>query len=237
MGMRTALVLVPQPETEHVRAQLERLRASGAELHLVRGVLSAYLMGAWLMAARAGWPPRPPYPLPPGGSTPLGCVGYVQAAFELSDQIAAGELPEPSHVVVALGTGGTAAGLLAGLRLAEVGSRLACVLVTDIVRIDERTVSRLASRTLRLLKKHEVDVGDQMPGPTDLDVERGWLGGGYGHATSEGERAMRLLDDREGITLEPVYTAKAMAALLALNAEGRFGDGPVLFWHTYGGAG
>ena len=68
----------------------------------------------------------------------------------------------------------------------------------------------------------------------DVAVERGWLGAGYGHPTAEAERAIELLADREGVTLEPVYTGKAMAALLELNRRGAFGDGPVLFWHTYG---
>ena len=57
-------------------------------------------------------------------------------------------------------------------------------------------------------------------------------GRGYGHATPEAERAIDLLADREGVTLEPVYTGKAMAALLELNRRGAFGDGPVLYWHT-----
>lgn len=111
LGMRTVLVLAPQPETEHVRAQLERLRDSGAEIHVASGLATSFLVAAWLMVARAGPGLRAPYLLPPGGSTPLGCVGYVRAALELGEQVAAGELPEPSHVVVALGSGGTAAGL------------------------------------------------------------------------------------------------------------------------------
>ena len=64
-------------------------------------------------------------------------------------------------------------------------------------------------------------------------TRRRWLGAGYGHSIPEGEEATELLRDREGVTLEPVYTAKAMAALLELNRRGAFGDGPVLFWHTY----
>ncbi len=68
---------------------------------------------------------------------PLGCVGYVEAAIELAEQVGAGELPEPSHIVVALGSGGTAAGLLAGLKLAGLRSRLVCVLVNDLIRVDD----------------------------------------------------------------------------------------------------
>jgi D-cysteine desulfhydrase len=93
--MRTVLVLVPQPASEHVRRQVEQIRSSGAELHFPRGVWRAYALAAWLMVGRASPPANLRYFLRPGGSVPLGCVGYVQAAFELADQIEAGELPEP----------------------------------------------------------------------------------------------------------------------------------------------
>ena len=232
LGMRTVLVLVPQPETEHVRAQLERLRDTGAEIHVAPGFWSSFAVAAWLAVVRAGPGLRTPYLMPPGGSAPLGCVGYVRAALELGDQIAAGEVPEPSHIVVALGSGGTAAGLLAGLRLAGLRSRLLCVLVSDVIRLDARSVARLARRTLRLLRAHGMgDVTDPLDGT--LKVESRWLGSGYGWSTPEGERAMSLLAEREGVTLDPVYTAKAMAAILALNESGTFGDGPVLYWHTH----
>jgi D-cysteine desulfhydrase len=235
LGMRTVLVLVPQPETEHVRAQLERLRASGAEIHVAPGFWGSFALAAWLAALHSGPGLRPPYLVPPGGSSPLGCVGYVRAALELGDQVAAGELPEPSHIVVALGSGGTAAGLLAGLRLSGLRSRLLCVLVSDAIRIDARSVVRLARRTLRLLSAHGMDEVAAPPTGT-VKVEPRWIGRGYGHSTPEAERALALLAEREGVALDPVYTAKAMAALLDLNRAGALGAGPILYWHTAGGS-
>jgi D-cysteine desulfhydrase len=234
LGMRTVLVLVPQPASEHVRRQLARIRSSGAELHLPRGVWRAYALAAWLMVGRASPPANLPYFLRPGGSVPLGCVGYVEAAMELADQVQAGELPEPSHVVVALGSGGTAAGLLVGLKLAGLSSRLVGVLVNDLVRVDERTVARLARRTLRLLRDRGASVREVEVAAADVEVQRGWLGSGYGHSTPAADRATELLRERENIVLEPVYTAKAVAAMLELNRGGAFGPGPVLYWHTYG---
>jgi D-cysteine desulfhydrase len=232
LGMRTVLVLAPQPETDHVRAQLDRLRASGAEIHIARGLATSFLLAAWLTAARTGPGLKPPYLMPPGGSTPLGCVGYARAAVELGEQVDAGELPEPSHIVVALGSGGTAAGLLAGLRLTGLRSRLLCVLVSDVIRMESRSVARLARRTLRLLRAHGAKVA-QSPLAGTLKVEPRWIGSGYGHATPESERTRQLLAEREGVTLDPVYTSKTMAALLDLNKGGAFGDGPILYWHTY----
>ncbi|MGH2925138.1 MAG: 1-aminocyclopropane-1-carboxylate deaminase/D-cysteine desulfhydrase [Solirubrobacterales bacterium] len=233
LGMRTVLVLVPQPETSHVRGQLDRLRRSGAELHFASGVIGAHLLGARLFVRRTSRPLNFPYVVRPGGSTPLGCIGYVDAAAELAAQVRAGDLPAPSHIVVALGSGGTAAGLAAGLKLAGLESRLVCVLVSDVIKVDGATVARLARRTLRLLSQHGAAVDGVRVAPDEVEVVTGWLGAGYGHSTPEAESAIELMAEREGVTLEPVYTAKAMSALLALNRLGAFGDGPVLFWHTF----
>jgi len=69
--------------------------------------------------------------------------------------------------------------------------------------------------------------------PADVTIEPRWLGPGYGHRTEAAESASRLARERAGLALDPVYTGKAMAALLGLEAEGAFGAGPVLYWHTH----
>ena len=71
--------------------------------------------------------------VPTGGSGPAGNLGFVSAAYELAEQVRAGALPEPESIYVAVGTGGTQAGLTLGLRLAGLRSRLLGVLVTDIL--------------------------------------------------------------------------------------------------------
>ena len=72
--------------------------------------------------------------------------------------------------------------------------------------------------------------------PADVQVETRWLGDGYGHRTVEADRAIDIARE-EGLKLEPVYTGKAMAALLALRERGELGDGPVLYWHTHNALG
>jgi len=67
-----------------------------------------------------------------------------------------------------------------------------------------------------------------------MTVVRDWLGAGYGYSTPDGDRAVADAAAAAGLTLDPVYTGKAMAALRALNAEGALGDGPVLFLNTNG---
>ncbi|WP_338675690.1 pyridoxal-phosphate dependent enzyme [Streptomyces sp. SCSIO 30461] len=234
-GLDTALALIDQPVDEHVRAQLRRLRRSGAALHFTRTKSRTVAAAPWLFLrhARGG---RLPYFLPAGGSAPVGTVGYVEAAFELAAQVTAGELPEPAYIVTAVGSGGTAAGLALGLRLAGLEhTRVVGVVVNDTLRLDAPAVASLARRTERLLHRRGADPAPVGLTPDDVTMVRDWLGPGYGHSTPEALTALRLAADRQSrLGLEPVYTAKALAALIALADEGRFGGGPVLFLQTHG---
>ena len=202
-GLATALALVDQPVDDHVRAQLARLEASGARIHRTHTKARTVALLPWLIArnARGG---RPPYLLPAGGSSAVGVLGYVEAALEIAAQVEDGALPEPAHAVVAVGTGGTAAGLALGFQLAGLRTRVLGIVVNDQLRLE----------------------------PEMLDLTRDQLGAGYGYRTEAAARAAdRAAED--GLALDPVYTAKAMAGLLPLQADDRL-DGPALFVHTDG---
>jgi D-cysteine desulfhydrase len=230
-GIETALALLDQPVDDHVRAQLARLEASGARIHRTHTKARTMAMLPWLLArnARGG---RPPYLLPAGGSSQVGALGYVEAALEIAAQVGAGTLPEPAHVVVPVGTGGTAAGLALGFQLAGLRSRVVGVVVNDQLRLDLPVMARLARRTVSLLERRGARLGKVDVGPTMLDLTRDQIGAGYGHPTEAARAAARLAAE-DGLALDPVYTAKAMAGLLALREEGRL-DEPVLFVHTDG---
>jgi D-cysteine desulfhydrase len=230
-GLETALALVDQPIDEHVTAQLARLDASGARIYRTHTKARTVAMLPWLLArnARGG---RPPYLLPAGGSSRVGALGYVEAALEIVAQVEAGSLPEPAHVVVPVGTGGTVAGLALGFQLAGLRTRVVGVVVNDQLRLDAPVCARLARRTAKLLESRGARLGELRLDPGMLDLTRDQIGAGYGHRTAAATRAAALAAE-EGVSLDPVYTAKAMAGLLALRAEGRF-DGAVLFVHTDG---
>jgi D-cysteine desulfhydrase len=236
LGLKTALVLVDQPLDEHVGAQLERLRASGAAVHVTHTTARTVAAMPWLLARHTSWSggrPRLPYYLPVGGSSPVGILGYVEAAMELGEQVASGVLPEPAHIVVPVGSGGTLAGLALGLRLAGLRSRAVGVVVNDRMRLDATRTARLAGRAAALLRER----GAALPAsatvsPDDVLLVREWLGDGYGHATAEGAAAAQLLHDTDGLALDPVYAAKAMAGLLAMARSGELAGGPVLFIAT-----
>jgi D-cysteine desulfhydrase len=221
-GLDVSLALVDQPLDDHVRAQLGRIEATGATVRHTRGRRRTAAAAPWILARS-----RRPYLLPVGGSSPLGCLGYVDAALELARQVDAGELPAPAHVVVAVGSGGTAAGLLAGLPLAGLDARVHGIAVYGKRKPSAERIRRLARRTLAL-----VDAPDGPLAPFALHTD--WLGDGYGHRTAEAEEATRLARERESLQLDPVYTSKAMAAVLELRDRGELAGGPVLYWHTYG---
>lgn len=225
-GLKTVLALIDQPVDEHVQAQVERLRASGAEIHFTHTKARTILAAPWLMLRHR------PYYLPAGGSSAVGTLGAVEVALELASQVQAGEIEQPSHVVTAVGSGGTAAGLLLGLRLAGLDTKVLAVVVNDTLRLDSKALVGLARKCERLLGSR----GAQLPGPgvdgKNLIVVEDQLGSGYGHSTEAAERAAELASD-SGLDLDPVYTAKAMAGLLEMN-DGRLGDGPVVFLDTNG---
>lgn len=232
-SVRTALALVDQPIDDHVRRQLQRLHASGATLHVTRTKARTVACAPWLIARHASGC-RPPLILPAGGSSPVGALGYVECALELAEQIRAGTMPEPSHLVTAVGSGGTAAGLLVGLRIAGLRTRVVAVVVNDTLRLDRVALVRLARRSERLLRARGAVFPDLGLTVHDLDVTTDWLGPGYGHATPEGDAARARAAEHGDLPLDPVYTGKAMAALIASNAAGRFGDGPVIMLQTNG---
>ena len=223
-GLNVALALIDQPLDDHVRAQLDRLRRSGATLHFTRGKWRTVAAAPWLMARY-----RLPYLLPAGGSSTVGTLGYVEAGLELGDQVAGGELPEPAQVVVPVGSGGTAAGLALGLELAGLRTRVMGVVVNDLLRLDAPVLERLARRTARLLRRRGAPLADLSP---EVSTTRDWLGEGYGHPTEESTAALAAAREHEGLELDPVYTAKSMAAALRVKS-----DGPVLFVNTHGARG
>jgi len=232
-GLRTVLALVDQPLDDHVARQSARIERCGARVHRTRGTARTVAALPYLYVRYTDWRDlRPPYFLTVGGSSAVGALGYVDAALELAAQVERGDLPEPSHVLVALGSGGTAAGLVLGLRIAGLRTRVVAVQVNDRTPLDPARVARLARRAGRLLAQRgaRLEVGPVAAG--DLDVEKRWLGAGYGHRTPEAEDAIRVARD-EGIALEPVYTGKTMAALLALRERRELGAGPLLYWHTH----
>src|SRR5690606_131326 len=167
---------------------------------------------------------RRPYLMGPGGSSSVGCLGYVNAAMELAEQVRAGEVPAPDAIYVALGSGATAVGLALGLVLSELPTPIIGVRATDRVTVNRGILRAQIELTARRLR--HASPGLQLDLPTVRDVLRvddSELGQGYGHETPTSRLAMQAAAE-EGLVLDGTYTAKAFAALLRAARGPREGE-------------
>lgn len=229
-GIHTVLGLIDQPVDDHVRDQLRRLQASGASIHRYKSKRRLIAAVPWILARHSSWG-RLPFYQPAGGSSPIGALGYVDAAFEIAAQVAAGDLPEPATIVTAVGSGGTAAGLALGLRLAGLKTRVFGVVVNDSLILDAPTIATLANRSEDLLRTRGAVFDPVRIQPADITMRDDWLGETYGATTPASVDAGILAAEAEGLTLEPVYTAKALAAIRELDSGL---PGPILYLNTHG---
>lgn len=229
-GIHTVLGLVDQPIDDHVRDQLSRLGASGATIYRFRNKRRLIAAAPWILARHSSRG-RLPYYQPAGGSSPVGSLGYVETAFEIAAQVEAGELPEPATVVTAVGSGGTAAGLALGMRLAGLKTRVFGVIVNDALTLDAPAIAKLANKTEDLLRDRGAVFDPVGIEPADVTMRGDWLGETYGATTPASLEAESLAASAEGLTLEPVYTAKALAAIRELGEDL---PGPVLYLNTHG---
>ncbi len=229
-GLATTLVLVMQPVTAEVQRSLLLHAAWGAELRWGRNLpgAAAQVLRSLALATLRG---ERPVLVPTGGSSPRGQLGIVSAACELALQVRAGELPEPAEIWVAVGSGGTLAGLVAGLALAGLRSRVIGVLVTDILPPSPRKLARMARATLAELRRASPRVPQPEIGKGDFDYVTSQLGAGYGAAT-DAARAAVAAAAAHGVALETTYTGKCLAAVIEKAQRGG-ARGPVLFWNTF----
>ncbi len=171
------------------------------------------------------------YFMPVGGHCVTGCLGYVSAALELHRQVTeAGLDPGRVTVVTAVGTGGTLAGLVAGLALIGSPVRVLGIDVGKLWKAFPASLARLAGELCAVLGE------PRSFRPEDVAlIERQYVGPGYAVYTPETGAAIRLVAQAEGLLLDPVYTGKAFAGLLDLIRNGRFGaEETVVFLHSGG---
>jgi D-cysteine desulfhydrase len=164
----------------------------------------------------------------------VGALGAVEIALELAAQVEAGEIPEPSYVVTAVGSGGTAAGLVLGLELAGLGTKVLGVVVNDTLDLGSKALLRLTRKSARLLSDRGADLPDLDLSGRNLVVVEDQIGDGYGHKTRAGTSAAGRASKKADLDLDPVYTAKAMAGLLELVEGGGRAEGPIVFLDTNG---
>jgi D-cysteine desulfhydrase len=169
---------------------------------------------------------RKPCVIGVGGSSRRGAIGHVLLADELMRQC--DDIGEaPAAIVLATATGGTQAGLLAGLRKLE--------RQTDVIGFAvARSAPELQADVAALSAAVGAEIGVTVE-PESVILDGRALGGGYGAPTAAAHAAIELLARTEGILADPVYTGKGLAGLLHLIDQGRFSrEQSVVFIHTGG---
>ena len=230
LGLEVALLLLHGEKGPALQGNLLLDRLMGAEVTVVDLAsmedLTPRLEAKAAELERAG---RTPYVVRPFGldKLVLGAVGYVNGALELDAQLEAAGI-EPDFLYLC-GANMTPAGMALGLK--ALGRRTRLTNFAPIVWSEPRAVdiARVATATAARLDL------DLRLAPADIDNHDDYIGERYGVVTAGGREALRLLAGAEGIILDPVYSAKAMAGLIDHVRRGRIGKSQtVVFVHTGG---
>lgn len=231
-GLDVTLMLVNQEPNPSIAETLLADFASGATMILDPSYEQHQIHLSEIQKEYAASEKNVPYLIPPGGSSPLGTIGYVNAAFEISDQIKNGHIPEPAAVFAALGSSGTTVGLMLGFQAAGIKSSVHAVRVIPEA-VTSRDVCRKLFQECNTLLHH----ADPSFPTCSFDEQRfniieEYLGDGYGYPTQKANHAIEIFRQTSAITLDPVYTGKAAAAFIAASESPVFQKKPLLFINT-----
>jgi len=226
-GLRAILVLGGGPPTQARHGGNVLLdRLLGADIRWTEGREWAYVMAEVAEEERAAG--RRPYVVPYGGSNPVGACGYVAALEELAQQLAERPL-YVDHLVFATSSGGTQAGLSVTAKALDFPAQVVGISV-------DKAAEKLQAELAVLAKETATHLGLGLHfEPDEFIVNDDYCAARYGVVTEMEKAAIRLLAETEGVLVDPVYTGRALAALVDLIGSGAFDHTEtVCFWHTGG---
>jgi 1-aminocyclopropane-1-carboxylate deaminase/D-cysteine desulfhydrase-like pyridoxal-dependent ACC family enzyme len=227
-GFECTCFLSHQAKTPLVAATLNMHLRDGTELIRYGGDypsrISTLRQNLW---GRHAWV------IPMGGSSWLGTVGFVAAGLELAEQIANREVPAPDKLYVGSGTMGTAVGIALGLALAGLKTEVNAVRVSVTSIMNANAMQTLCEKTAAMMRRLDDTVPHELGKRANLRIRDEFFGPGYAQATPATLDAIEFAKRELELTLEPTYTGKAMAALLADMNEPVNDELNLLYWHTY----
>ena len=253
------LITVGAPQSNHARQTAAAAAKAGLRCILVlRGdappdttgnLLLDHLLGAQVIwsgkrsreavmeevAAEERAAGRNPYPVPLGGSTPLGAAAYALAMVELKEQMDArwgrgGSETRPfDRILFASSSGGTQAGLVVGAGMTGFRGEVLGISVDEDLETLRSIVARIATDTATLLGQ------PRAYSPQAISANTDYLGAGYAIMGKPEREAIELFAQTEGILVDPVYTGRAAAGMIDLVRRGVIRkEETILFWHTGG---
>ena len=223
LGMKCILVVNgTAPDHPTANALLDQLLGADVRYVTARDDRASAMERAAGEVRRTG---GTPFVIPLGASTPLGAAAFVDAIAEL-----AGQIDPPDVILHSTSSGGTQTGLVAGCALAGWSTRVIGVSADESSAVLERDVRVLLGGLAKLL-----GFPSDRFASARVTVDDGFVGAGYGIPTTESREAIELTARTEALFLDPTYTGKAMAGLIARVRRREFEKGAtVLFWHTGG---
>jgi len=233
VGLKSISMLMPQPNAHYVQHNLLMSYHCRAELHQHWNIQLLAVGTSYQLLRHKLKNGHFPQIISAGGSSPLGAIGYVNAALELKEQIMKKEIPEPDHIYVALGTMGTAVGLTLGLKAANLKSRIISVRVAAEKFANLRKMVKLFRKTNVFINSLDPSFPKFEIFEKDIDIRQEFFGEQYALFTKEGMEAVAQMKSKEGIKLDGTYTGKAFSALIDDAKKQNLRDKVVLFWNTY----
>ncbi|HXC50133.1 MAG TPA: pyridoxal-phosphate dependent enzyme [Candidatus Limnocylindrales bacterium] len=236
IGLGSISMLLPQENAAYLRKNLLVSASVGAEIHEYPSQVALAAAAALTLVRRRVRDGSMPFVIAPGGSSELGTIGFVNAAFELAAQAGEGLLPLPRRIYAAAGSLGTVVGLGIGFAALALPVRIIGVRVVDERFVNPARAQSLWQKTVRLLRSSDASFPEVGSFADHVELRSEFFGGLYARVTEAGEEARALASAHEGLDLDITYTAKALACLIADARAGRIGDDPVLFWNTVSAA-
>lgn len=229
------LVAIVEPSDEDVRANMLLDKVLGAEIHIVplNGMTGAEAATLSVSLAeqhrdRLESEGHKCYMVPVGGATAIGSAGFITGFLELYRQMDETDL-RANYIFHSSGSGGTHAGLIAGRKLLNCDANIIGINAGPKPPEHEAQIARLASDALAYVGS------DLTVSAEETCFDQNYYGPGYEIPSDEASDAIKYLARTEGILLDPVYTGKAFAGMLAYIREGKVPQGStVVFWHTGG---
>lgn len=226
LGLNVFAQVLEQEPQPYVRKNVQMAKKMGAVVNLYQSEFGLRL-GTAALYVREKLSGNRPMLIPPGGSEALGVMGFVNAALELQSQLERCQLPVPDRIYCAISSGGTTAGLRLGMDLLGWKTELHAVRVYGTVNSTRKKLEQLTRKSHDLLKSK----GLRLQRMQRLVIRDEFIGQGYAFSTKGGLEAQKRMEAR-GIALDPTYTAKAYACLLADLRAGELKSKQVLFWNS-----
>jgi 1-aminocyclopropane-1-carboxylate deaminase/D-cysteine desulfhydrase-like pyridoxal-dependent ACC family enzyme len=227
LGLACTALLLSATTTEEARRNLRYLRWLDADIHPMKRnpfTLLRILFHCWRLDGTLPTLFNP--------SSPVGISGYVNAGFELAQQVEQGVLPEPDRIYLALGLQGTAVGLMLGVRATGLKSQVVCV-SSHASSNDQHTKARMVKRFRKAnayLRRHDPSFPFVELAAEEIALRS--EPAGKGPLFTVGRSQIQPVWEVEHFRLDTTWTAPTYAALLQDVEREQLQDQTILFWQT-----